>query len=46
MAERLGPWVIDFCYLGSLITADSSCDKEVNLRIGKANDASGRLKRI
>ena len=35
-----------FCYLGSLITADSSCDREIKIRIGKANAAFGKLTKI
>src|SRR6218665_1733508 len=35
-----------FCYLGSLMTADSSCDREVKVRIGKANATFGRLDKI
>ena len=31
------------CYLGSLMTADSSCDREVKVRIGKANAIFVRL---
>jgi len=33
-------------YLGSTLTADSSCDKEIRIRIGKANAAFGRLEKI
>ena len=35
-----------FCYLGNVITADSSCDMEVKVRIGKANATFGRLHKI
>ena len=28
------------------MTADSSCDKEIRIRIGKANAAFGRLEKI
>ena len=28
--------VEDFCYLGSYISTTGNCDKEVNVRIGKA----------
>ena len=38
--------VEDFCYLGSTLTADSSCDKEIRIRIGKANAAFGKLEKI
>jgi len=29
--------VEDFCYLGSVMSSNSSCDKEINTRMGKAN---------
>src|SRR6218665_1331045 len=32
-----------FCYLGSILTDYSSCDKEIKARIGKANVAFGKL---
>jgi len=35
-----------FCYLGSLMAADSSCDREVKVRIRKANATFGRLDKI
>jgi len=35
-----------FCYLGSLIAVDSSCDREVKVHIGKENATFGRLDRI
>jgi len=35
--------VDEFCYLGSLLTNTSSCDKEIRTRIGKANSAFKRL---
>ena len=38
--------VESFCYLGSLIRSDSSCDKEIKTRIEKANTAFGRLEKI
>src|SRR5688572_8183106 len=38
--------VDDFCYLGITLTADSSCDKEIRIRIGKANAAFGRLEKV
>jgi len=38
--------VEDFCYLGSVMSSNSSCDKEINTRMGKANAVFGRLERI
>jgi len=38
--------VEQFCYLGSVITNDSSCDKEIKTRMGKANSTFGRLLNI
>ena len=39
--------VVDgFCYLGSLMTTDGSCDREVKARIGRANAAFGTLEKI
>ena len=38
--------VEQFCYLGSVITNDSSCDKEIKTRLGKANTTFGRLTNI
>jgi len=35
--------VDEFCYLGSLLTNTSSCDKEIRTRTGKANSAFKRL---
>ena len=35
-----------FCYLGSVITADSSCDREIKVRIGRANVTFRRLDKI
>jgi len=35
-----------FCYLGSLMTAVSSCDREVKVLIGKANVTFGKLAKI
>jgi len=29
--------VEEFCYLGSVVSRDSSCDKEIKIRLGKAN---------
>jgi hypothetical protein len=38
--------VEDFCYLGSVIARDGSCDKEIKTRLGKANTTFGRLTNI
>jgi|SRR6218665_13686 len=38
--------VDSFCYLGSTLTDDSSCDKEVRVHVGKANAAFVRLQMI
>jgi len=35
-----------FCYLGSYVTSDSSCDKDCQTRIGKISSVFGRLKSI
>jgi len=36
----------EFCYLGSTISQDGGCEKEVFIRIRKANTVFGRLGRI
>ena len=36
----------DFCYLGSVMSSNSSCDKEIKTSMGKANAVFGRLDRI
>jgi len=36
----------EFCYLGSTIGNDGGCDREITIRLGKANGAFGRLGRI
>src|SRR3984885_2110199 len=47
MIENKEIEVVDtFCYLGSSMKADSSCDEEIRVRIGKANTAFGRLEKI
>ena len=38
--------VEDFCYLGSVMSSNSSCDKEIKTRMGKANAIFGRLEKI
>jgi len=38
--------VEEFCYLGSVISENSSCDKEIKTRLGKANSVFGRLNTI
>jgi len=38
--------VNEFCYLGSIIQDDSSCDKDIRARLGKANGVFGRLTNI
>lgn len=43
--REVGP-IDDFCYLGSLITADSNRYKKVKMRIGKVNVAFRRLERM
>ena len=35
--------VEDFCYLGSYISNNSSCEKDMKVRIGKAAASFGRL---
>jgi len=35
-----------FCYLGSIITNDGGCHREILVRMGKANSTFGRLGRI
>lgn len=39
-------FIIDFCYLGSLISEDSICDRDIRKRIGKEISAYGRLSKI
>ena len=38
--------VEDFCYLGSVMSDNSSCDKDIKTRLGKANSVFGRLNSI
>jgi len=38
--------VNEFCYLGSIKQEDSSCDKDIRARLGKANGVFGRLTNI
>ena len=35
----------DFCYLGSTVTSDG-CDRDIEVRLGKANTAFARLSNI
>ena len=39
-------YVEEFCYLGSIIQHNSSCDANIRSRIGKANSVFARLNRI
>jgi len=39
-------YVEEFCYLGSIIQHNSSCDADIRSRIGKANSVFARLNRI
>jgi len=36
----------EFCYLGSTISDDGGCVREIIIRLGKANSVFGRLRRI
>jgi hypothetical protein len=38
--------VNEFCYLGSVIARDGSCDKDIRTQLGKANSCFGRLLNI
>jgi len=38
--------VDDFCYLGSYITHNRSCEKDVRVRIGKATAVFGKVRKI
>jgi hypothetical protein len=38
--------VSEFTYLGSVLVIDSSCDKEIKTRLGRANATFGRLENI
>ena len=35
--------ITEFCYLGSVLSHDNSCDKDIKIRLGKANSNFGRL---
>src|SRR6218665_13660 len=35
-----------FCYIGSLMAAESNCDREIKVCIGRANATFGRLDKI
>ena len=37
--------VDDFCYLGSYMSYNGSCEKDVRVRIGKATSVFGKMKR-
>src|SRR6218665_484288 len=43
---RLVESVDAFCYLGSVMAVDSSCDREIKVRIGRANATFGRFDKI
>jgi len=36
----------EFCYLGSTINQDGGCEREITIRLGKANTVFGRLGRL
>ena len=36
----------EFCYLGSTVSNDGVCDREITIRLGKANSAFGQLGRF
>jgi hypothetical protein len=38
--------VNEFCYLGSVIAEDGSCDKDIRIRLSKANSTLGTLLNI
>jgi len=38
--------VDDFCYLGSYISHNGSCEKDVRVRIGKATAVFGKMRKI
>ena len=38
--------VDDFCYLGSYISYNGSCEKDVKVRIGKAAAVFGKMRKI
>jgi len=38
--------VEDFCHLGSMMSSNSSCNKETKTRVCKANAVFGRLEKI
>jgi len=38
--------VEEFCYLGSMASRDCSCDKDIKIRLGKANATFERLSNV
>ena len=38
--------VENFCYLGSIIASNGSCDKEIRTRLGRANATFGKLNNV
>jgi len=38
--------VDDFCYLGSYVSHNGSCEKDVRVRIGKATAVFGKIRKI
>ena len=38
--------VDEFCYLGSYISHNGNCEKEVKVRIGRASSVFGKMKKI
>jgi len=38
--------VDEFCYLGSYISHNGNCEKEVKVRIGRASSVFGKMKKV
>jgi len=38
--------VDEFCYLGSYISQNGNCEKDLKVRIGKASDIFGKMKKV